>query len=50
MELTDNEVAFLKETLITVDRELEELERSRDWFASDSREMIESALEILQKE
>ena len=42
------DLRFVLEALYTFEAELEQLERSEDWFVSDSRDRLESAKQILQ--
>lgn len=47
--LTGPEFWNVVEALKSAKSELEEMSRSEDWFAADSLDLIEVALEILEK-
>lgn len=48
MVLSDREIGFLIETLLTCRDEFNELYRTKDWFVSDAADLIDSSLEILE--
>jgi hypothetical protein len=45
--LSDNEIAFLRETLRACFTEFEELVLEKEWYVTEVLDRIESALEIL---
>lgn len=47
--LSSVEIWNITEALKSAKSELEEMSRSEDWFAADSLDLIEVALEILEK-
>jgi len=47
-EVPTKDLNFLLHTIQTVDAELEQLEITEDWYSSDSRDLLESAKEILR--
>jgi hypothetical protein len=47
MEIREHELWFIYETLKTVECELGALEKQQVWFVSDSRERLDTSLEIV---
>ena len=48
IQLSSNESAFIKDTLLEAREEFEELVREKEWYVTSTLDKLESALEILE--
>lgn len=48
IKIEEKDLRFLLEVVVAVDAEVEQLELTEDWYVADTRDLMETAKEILK--